>query len=48
MSKTLLINASLKHACDFVEPFLHRLEVYLDKQGEEMVQQNHMHVLMMH
>lgn len=37
MSKTLLINASLKHACDFVEPFLHRLEVYLDKQGEDVV-----------
>lgn len=37
MSKTLLINASLKHARDFVGPFLHHLEVYLNKQGEGVV-----------
>ena len=31
MNKILLINTSLKHGCQFVEPFLHRLEVYLSK-----------------
>lgn len=34
MSKILIINSSLKHAQDFVEPFVQRLVVHLSRQSE--------------
>lgn len=34
MSKILLISTSLKHAQDFMDPFLKRLEVYLSSQND--------------
>lgn len=34
MSKILLLSSGLKHAQDYVEPFLKRLEVYLSSQSE--------------
>ncbi|MEG0592571.1 MAG: hypothetical protein RR512_04610 [Coprobacillus sp.] len=34
MSKILLISSSLKHAQDFMDPFLRRLEVYLSAKSD--------------
>ena len=34
MAKILLISSGLKHAQDFVEPFLKRLEVYLTSKAD--------------
>ena len=34
MAKILLISSGLKHAQDFVEPFLKRLEVYLNSKAD--------------
>lgn len=34
MSKILILNSGLKHAQDFVEPFVKRLEVYLSSKSD--------------
>lgn len=37
MNKILLVSSGLKHAQDFVEPFLKRLEVYLSSQDDTVI-----------